>query len=93
MDQVIIRMQAWKRYAMIWASMNMMLIALPAAALYFAGGLSTGLRLFGAEDAWRPARGVGIGLGFAALLLHAIMLYSELFTAGGLNLSFFNAGA
>ena len=84
-------MQAWKRYAMIGASMNMMLIALPAAALYFAGGLSTGLRLFGAEDSWRPARSVGIGLGFAALLLHAIMLYSELFTAGGLNLSFFNA--
>ena len=84
-------MQAWKRYAMIWDSMNMMLIALPAAALYFAGGLSTGLRLFGAEDSWRPARSVGIGLGFAALLLHAFMLYSELFTAGGLNLSFFNA--
>ena len=84
-------MQAWKRYAMIWASMNTMLIALPAAALYFAGGLSTGLRLFGAEDSWRPARSVGIGLGFAALLLHAIVLYSELFTAGGLNLSFFNA--
>ena len=84
-------MQAWKRYAMIWALMNMMLIALPAAVLYFAGGLSTGLRLFGAEDSWRPARNVGIGLGFAALLLHAIMLYSELFTAGGLNLSFFNA--
>ena len=84
-------MQAWKRYAMIWDSMNMMLIALPAAALYFAGGLSTGLRLFGAEDSWRPARSVGIGLGFAALLLHALMLYFELFTAGGLNLSFFNA--
>ena len=84
-------MQAWKRYAMIWDSMNMMLIALPAAALYFAGGLSTGLRLFGAEDSWRPARSVGIGLGFAALLLHAFMLYFELFTAGGLNLSFFNA--
>ncbi len=71
--------------------MNMMLIAIPAAVLYFAGGLSTGLRLFGTGDNWRPARSLGIGLGFGALLLHAIMLYAELFTVRGLNLSFFNA--
>jgi len=71
--------------------MNMTLIAFPAAALYFAGGLSTGLRLFSAEGGWRPARSLGIGLGFAALLLHATMLYFELFTIDGLNLSFFNA--
>ena len=71
--------------------MNMTLIAFPAAALYFAGGLSTGLRLFASETSWRPARHLGIGLGFAALLLHAAMLYFELFTVDGLNLSFFNA--
>ena len=71
--------------------MNMMLLAIPAAVLYFAGGLSTGLRLFGTEDNWRPARSLGIALGFGALLLHGIMLYAELFTARGLNLSFFNA--
>lgn len=71
--------------------MNTTLIAFPAAALYFAGGLSTGLRLFAAENSWRPARNLGIGLGFAALLLHAAVLYFELFTQDGLNLSFFNA--
>mgnify|MGYP005759584533 CR=1 FL=1 len=71
--------------------MNMSLLAFPAAIFYFLGGLSTGLRLFGAEDRWRPSRNLGIGLGFAGLLLHAILLYLELFTAQGLNLSFFNA--
>ena len=76
---------------MIWASMNMNLIAIPAAFLYFAGGLITGIRLFGSEGGWHPGRSLGIGIGFAALLLHGVMLYSELFTAGGLNLSFFNA--
>jgi ABC-type uncharacterized transport system permease subunit len=71
--------------------MNATLIAFPAAAFYLAGGLSAGLRLFGTEDNWRPARAVGIGLGFAGLLLHAAVLYVDLFTSGGLNLSFFNA--
>ena len=33
----------------------------------------------------------GIGIGFVALALHAAMLYQDLFTAGGLNMSFFNA--
>ena len=84
-------MQALKRYAMICASMNMTLIAIPAAFLYFAGGLSTGIRLFSPEGGRHPARSLGIGLGFGALLLHGVMLYFELFTADGLNLSFFNA--
>ena len=69
----------------------MTLIAIPAAVFYIAGGLSTGLRLFHAEQGWRPSRGLGIALGFAALILHATMLYFELFTSRGLNLSFFNA--
>jgi ABC-type uncharacterized transport system permease subunit len=71
--------------------MNVTLFALPAAALYFIGGLSTGLRLFRDSESWRPPRGLGIGLGFAALALHAAMLFQDLFTAGGLNMSFFNA--
>jgi ABC-type uncharacterized transport system permease subunit len=71
--------------------MNPMLLALPAAALYFIGGLSTGLRLFAQGDAWRPPRSLGISIGFVALALHAAMLYQDLFTAGGLNMSFFNA--
>ena len=70
--------------------MNMTLIAFPAALFYLFGGLSTGLRLFGHEDNWRPPRGLGIALGFVGLLLHAILLYDQLFIVGGLNLSFFN---
>ncbi len=76
---------------MISPGMNITLIAFPAALLYLAGGLSTGLRLFRSANGWRPSRSLGIGLGFAGLFLHAVMLYVELFTAGGLNLSFFNA--
>ncbi|MCG6966533.1 MAG: cytochrome c biogenesis protein CcsA [Chromatiaceae bacterium] len=71
--------------------MNVTLIAIPAVALYFFGGLFTGLRLFAAEGNWRPTRNLGLALGFAGLLLHGILLYQELFTVGGLNLSFFNA--
>ena len=70
--------------------MNMTSIAIPAAVLYFAGGFSTGLRLFAAAGARRPPRLLGITLGFLALGFHAVMLYFELFTEGGLNLSFFN---
>ena len=71
--------------------MNMTLIAFPAAVLYFAGGLSTGLRLFGAEERWRPSRNLGIGLGFAGLLLHADAAVPRAVHRDGLNLSFFNA--
>lgn len=71
--------------------MNVAYIALPAAALYILGGLSTGLRLFSADDKKRPPRALGIAFGFAALSLHAIMLYHELFVLGSLNMSFFNA--
>lgn len=71
--------------------MSASLLAFSAAALYIGGGFSTGLRLFGSQDSWRPPRHLGITLGFIALALHAAMLYQELFALGGLNLSFFNA--
>jgi ABC-type uncharacterized transport system permease subunit len=71
--------------------MNMTLIAFPAALMYFCGGLSSGLRLFGSDSSWRPPRKLGLILGFGGLILHALMLYLELFTDAGLNLSFFNA--
>lgn len=76
---------------MICSRMNASLIAFPAALLYFLGGLSTGLRLFGTADHRRPPRSLGLVFGFAGLLLHGVMLYHELFTTAGLNLSFFNA--
>jgi ABC-type uncharacterized transport system permease subunit len=71
--------------------MNATLFALPAAVLYFIGGLSAGLRLFGSRDAWRPPRSLGIGIGFVALAFHAAMIYQDLLTTGGLNMSFFSA--
>ncbi|MCB1802325.1 MAG: cytochrome c biogenesis protein CcsA [Gammaproteobacteria bacterium] len=71
--------------------MNVALLAIPAATLYIIGGLSTGLRLFNAEDSRRPPRMLGIALGFAGLALHAAVIYHELFMLGGLNMSFFNA--
>jgi ABC-type uncharacterized transport system permease subunit len=84
-------MQGGWGYAMIGSGMNVSLIAFPAAILYFAGGLSTGLRLFAGTAQRRPPRSLGIWLGFAGLLLHGIFLYRELFSAGGINLGFFTA--
>jgi ABC-type uncharacterized transport system permease subunit len=84
-------MQPPGRYAIIPTAMNITLLALPAALLYFGGGLSTGLRLFGGSEHRRPPRSLGLALGYGGLLLHGIVLYTELFTPGGLNLGFFNA--
>jgi ABC-type uncharacterized transport system permease subunit len=84
-------MQPPGRYAMISGWMNMSLIAFPAAIFYFCGGLSSGLRLFGTEQHWRPPRNLGLILGFIGLALHGLVLYADLFIEGGLNLSFFNA--
>ena len=71
--------------------MNVSLIALPAALLYLAGGFSTGLRLFAARTDRRPPRALGIGLGFAGLVLHTLVLLDGLVIDAGLNLSFFHA--
>ena len=38
--------------------MNMTLIAFPAALMYFCGGLSSGLRLFGSDSSPRFVNGV-----------------------------------
>lgn len=91
LGSLIIRMQAFRRYAIMSVPMNESLFAYSSAALYFASGLSTGLRLFATADGPRPPRSLGLLLGFAGLLLHGLLLYHELFTAHGLNLSFFNA--
>lgn len=70
--------------------MNVSLIALSCALLYFAAGFATGLRLFSAPDSYRPPRAFGIALGFAAVILHAWLLHQGLLIDGGINLSFFN---
>lgn len=71
--------------------MNIAAFALPAAIFYFAGGLSTGLRLFATADGRRPPRLLGISFGFIGALLHALVLYQGTTQAGGLNLGFFHA--
>ena len=71
--------------------MNIAVFALPAAVFYFAGGLTTGLRLFGSRDGRRPPRMLGILFGFFGALLHAMVLFQSMAMAGGLNLSFFHA--
>jgi ABC-type uncharacterized transport system permease subunit len=71
--------------------MRVTLIALFAALFYLAGGLTTGLRLFARNRGYRPPRLLGIGLAFAGLLLHAVLLGHQLITGIGINLSFFNA--
>ena len=73
------------------AGMNIALFALPAAIFYFAGGLSIGLRLFGDADSRRPPRYLGVTFGFIGALFHAITLYLDMASAGGLNLGFFHA--
>jgi ABC-type uncharacterized transport system permease subunit len=71
--------------------MNTTLIAFSSAIFYFLGGLSTGLRLFGNADSWRPSRRLGIALGFAGLAAHGLLLYTDLFAGAALNLDFFTA--
>ncbi len=67
------------------------LILIAAVALYVLSGAIFTLRLFRADPLKRPPKSVGLVLGFAALLLHAYLLYLLLHTMHGVNFSFFNA--
>ncbi len=71
--------------------MNSLYLMVPAVLLYLAAGLVFTLRLFRREPAGRPPRALGLALGFAALTLHAGLLYLNLETTQGVNFSFFNA--
>lgn len=65
------------------------LLALFTIICYFTSGVALALRLFGLPDHRKPPTIAGIALGFAAVFLHAIVLYRELITPIGLNLAFF----
>ncbi|WP_456412638.1 cytochrome C assembly family protein [Thiolapillus sp.] len=67
------------------------LIMIAAVALYVLSGAVFTLRLFRTDSLKRPAKSLGLMLGFAALLLHAYLLYLLLHTMHGVNFSFFNA--
>ena len=70
--------------------MNTTYIAILAIVLYLSAGIKLGLRLAKGAQAIRY-KGVFLGLGFAAIALHAWVLYQNLFVVNGLNMGIFNA--
>ncbi len=73
--------------------MSTPVFAIPAIILYLASGLFIGLRLFGGEGAKKRSRMVAIHLGLGGVVLHAALLYQNIFVASGINLGFFNASS
>ncbi len=73
--------------------MNSTLIAVPAIALYLGSSLLIGLRLFRRTSGRLPPRFAGILMGFAGVVMHAMLLYQSIVTDAGLNLGFFNAAS
>lgn len=70
--------------------MNISYIAILAIVLYLAAGIKLGLRLAKGAQAIRY-KGVFLTLSFAAIALHAWVLYQNLFVVNGLNMGIFNA--
>jgi len=70
--------------------MNPLLSSLAILA-YLASGLLIGLRLFAAPGQWRPPRPPGLGIGWVAVVLHALVLSQAVIGDTGLNLPFFQA--
>jgi ABC-type uncharacterized transport system permease subunit len=66
-------------------------IAILAILLYLASGAMIALRLFKPDKLPRPGRALAVGLGFAGVLLHTVILYQSIFDQPGINLAFFNA--
>ena len=64
-----------------------------AIILYLITSAALTLRLTRGQDALHLPRGTVLAMGFGAVILHAAMLYPELFTGAGLNLGFFNAAS
>ncbi len=77
-------------------AMNIVLINLITILLYLAAAFKTAGGLFHDATAEQPDRkssGVGLALGVAAVVLHAGILYSTLYTASGVNLGVSNAAS
>ncbi len=73
--------------------MNLSYIVIPAVLLYLASGFGTGMRLFNHPEPSKITKSMVLLLGYIAVFLHAGVLYIELYTEHGLNLSFFNAAS
>ena len=59
--------------------------------LYVAAAIVTALRLFGDENSKPVPRSVVLLTGFAAVFLHALLLYLNIIEDDGINLAFFQA--
>ena len=70
--------------------MNITYIAILTIVLYLSAGINVGLRLAKGARAAHNKR-VFLALGFAAISLHAWVLYQNLFVVNGLNMGIFNA--
>jgi len=70
--------------------MNTPYIAILAIILYLTGGIILGLRLAKGTQA-NPNKAPFLVPGFAAIILHAWVLYQNLFVVNGLNMGIFNA--
>ncbi len=70
--------------------MNPNILPLLSAVLYMTSGFITGSRLFTRSDNPLP-RSIPLLTGFAALLLHAVVLYQGTILTAGFNLGVFNA--
>lgn len=67
------------------------IIPLLAILLYLATASLAAIRLFRPELSTRLSRSIVIQVGFAALLVHALILYQTIVAEDGLNLAFFQA--
>ena len=73
--------------------MNVTLLTFAAIALYLAATGLIGVRLYRRHEEKNVSRAAVLISGFLALAVHAGVLYAELHTAQGINLSFFNVAS
>ncbi len=71
--------------------MSSPILAIPAILCYLAASILIGLRLFGGQSSKVRSRQIGIQVGLGGSLLHAALLYQNIFVSAGINLGFFNA--
>ena len=73
--------------------MNVTFLTLTAIALYLVSAGLVGVRLYRRHEGENVSRAAVLGSGFMALAAHAGVLYLELHTSQGINLSFFNVAS
>lgn len=66
------------------------LLPLLAIVCYLASGTLIGVRLFRDSEQRRPSRRLALGIGWAAVMAHALILAQTVAGAEGANLAFFN---